>query len=129
MVTPVHRWVVGAGGFLGEASVVEVPALNADMYRTARPAVRLLELTDVYVHPLRRGRGWATRLLQSAVDWADGAGVDLVLRACPYGPLADRGGRALTRLDSAALAKFYVSYGFRPRKGDLHIMVRRCRPL
>lgn len=110
-----HRWVMGSGGFIGEASLA-VP--DEELARHTRKGVQLLELTDVYVHPLRRRNRWAHALLETATTHADAEHIDLVLRTIPYG----KG----DTLDWQRLAALYAQYGFRPRKCDPRQMVRRC---
>lgn len=117
----VRRWKLGVGGFIGEASVVE-PSEDLEAFKRKRR--RLLELTDVYVHPLRRGLGWAAALVRSAVQWVNSRGIDLVLRAQPYGPTADRNKRKFSKMQEAHLIEFYAGFGF--RLCVRNVMVSRC---
>lgn len=123
----IHRWTVGSGGFIGEVTLLTVDETNYDLHLTRRKSVPLLELTDLYVHPLRRGRGWAQELLTTAVEWADAHQTDLVLRTAAYGPHKDRNKRPVPRMTKEELQVFYARFGFKSRKADPCIMVRRWR--
>lgn len=61
-------------------------------------------LTDLYVDPVHRGKGYSNRLMNKALSWADRRGLRLSLRVSPYG----RG----KLLPSWELVKFYERYGF-----------------
>jgi GNAT superfamily N-acetyltransferase len=119
----IERWTTGSGGFLGEVSLVEPDEWDAKTY--ARKGVELLEMTDVYVHPLRRGRGWARELVQTAILHADKEGLDLFLRTIAYGKTQHR--RRWGALSTEELAAFYAKFGFKARKDDPRVMVRRVK--
>ena len=74
-----------------------------------KPDTELIEVIDLYVHPKRRGRGWAAILMQAATNFADRRGAAMALRAWPEG---DYGPRRL-RLPYEGLKKFYSQHGFR----------------
>jgi GNAT superfamily N-acetyltransferase len=119
--------VIGAGGFVGEASI-QVPEENdLELRRLQRKAYPLAELTDVYVHPLRRGRGWAKTLAAWAVTYAQYHRLDLVLRVLPYGTRKLCNGTTVQLMSQAELTAFYASFGFKVTKADPAIMVYRCR--
>lgn len=121
----IQRWTVGEGGFIGEASLAE---LSLDEYRQhSRRGRFICELTDVYVHPLRRGQGWARIAVEAALAHADTMEWDVFLRVVAYGDKADKRGRPTTRLDTAALTAFYTRCGFVARAADPRCMVRRWR--
>lgn len=105
--------------------MLSVDDLNYDLRLPRRKSTPLLELTDMYVHPLRRGRGWAQELLNTAVTWADTHQTDLILRAAAYGPQKDRNKRPMPRLNKAELRVFYARFRFKSHKADPCIMVRR----
>jgi GNAT superfamily N-acetyltransferase len=118
----IERWVVGEGGFIGEASLIE---LSVDEHRRySRRGRFICELTDVYVHPLRRGRGWARVVVEAALDYADAEGWDVFLRVVTYGKDSQRGPH---RLDVESLIAFYGRLGFVGRRDDPRCMVRRWR--
>ena len=50
----IQRWTVGEGGFIGEASLVHMDEFEVRAHR--RKGRFICELTDVYVHPMRRGQ-------------------------------------------------------------------------
>lgn len=98
-----ERWKIGAGGFIGEVSLRSVA--DDDAYTGAD-----VELTDLHVHPLRRGRGWGRELVQCALAHAQRRRWVVFLRAVPYGskPASLR-----------QLIAFYKSCGFKQlRRGD-----------
>ncbi len=112
-------WRIGSGGFVGSVTVMPIPdGCEATGRRRGRP---MMFLTYLFVHPLRRGRGWAEELLRAATEWADRVGVDLWLYVRAYGH--PRG-----RATASQLREFYGSHGFRPVDGCYRDeMVRRCR--
>lgn len=111
-----ERWIIGAGGFIGEVYLCEPPPeAGPDLRR--RP---MLFMTDLWVHPLRRGRGWASELLHAATTWADSRRIDLwtyVLR------FDDRP----SAMSVGRLKALYEGRGFRPtgRKIPEPVLVRR----
>jgi GNAT superfamily N-acetyltransferase len=120
MVGCLHRWTVGKGGFLGEVSLYTLAEDTAAYI--PRKGVTCLELTDLFVHPQRRGRGWATELLTTATKYADDTATDLFLRVVSYGKVSGASVEALTAL--------YAAHGFKPfRRYDPsgREMVRRAR--
>lgn len=110
-VTLPLRWVIGAGGFIGEVSLVAVPPEYPALNVSARCAL----LTDFYVHPLRRRRGWGEALLTAALQHADKHAIDLVLWAQPHGT------RKHGRLNASQLVALYSSHGFNyfGKEGDM----------
>jgi GNAT superfamily N-acetyltransferase len=136
LATELARWYVGAGGFKGYVVLSDPSELMEDLLAPRR-GHRLVELTSLYVHPLRRGRGWATELLSTATAWADTKGYDCCLWVHPFGPRATRAGVAVPCANGEALRQFYASHGFRrvplPRghsgwsiESD-SVMLRKCR--
>jgi GNAT superfamily N-acetyltransferase len=115
-----HVWRIGSGGFIGSVSVIPVP--SAEVLGAVKKRRPLMFLTYLFVHPLRRGRGWGGELVAAATAWADAEGIDLWLYARPYGHA--RGRRTVEQL-----VAFYRAHGFRPIEGAGHRneMVRRCR--
>jgi len=79
------------------------------------------ELTDLYVHPLFRGRGLAHKLLKRATSWADRNRLSLRLRIHPYGRRTVRSSRAPASF--TALVELYKQYGFQRVNKDW--MLRR----
>jgi GNAT superfamily N-acetyltransferase len=63
------------------------------------------ELTDLFVHPFVRRKGWGVQLMQAACDWANKEKVDLYLRVCAHG----KG----SIMDNDALSAWYARFGFR----------------
>lgn len=112
--------MVGEGGFIGEASLAEIS--EEDYRRVARRGRYVCELTDVYVHPLRRRLGWAREVVRVALDYADEEEWDVFLRVVEYGTTG-KWGRASTE----QLIKFYASMGFTQLKADPREMIRRYR--
>jgi GNAT superfamily N-acetyltransferase len=109
------RLVMGRGGFIGELSLTEVfPAL--ERYRNGN---RLVMLTEFYVHPLRRRRGWGKELLDNMVRLVDKKGWDVLTYARSYGI-----GR---KPKDEELVQLYRRYGFRSAGRDDTYLVRRCR--
>lgn len=112
----VGRWVVGTGGFLGEATLQGL--LETDYYvRRSDEEPSYVELTNVYVHPQRRGRGWGAAVVEAALTHAERRGWPVFLRAIPYGK---------EPADLDQLIRFYRSYGFRQlRRGDARELIKR----
>lgn len=110
----VRRWTLGEGGFLGEVTLQRLSV--ADSY-VLQDGVPCYELTNLYVHPKRRGKGWATQLMETALEFSKKRGADVFLRVVPYG---------CAPADSTRLIKFYRSYGFKQvRRGDKLELVLR----
>lgn len=105
----IERFVVGAGGFIGEVSFYPAPEEALHLKRRGRP---LWFLNDLYVHPLRRGRGWSNRLMCAALAHADDHKADVWLYAKPYGPRRTKDGRPVGRMEQEKLALFYTEWGF-----------------
>lgn len=94
------RFVLGSGGFIGEVTLQTVPAERPDLELRKGST---LALTKLYVHPLRRGKGWATTLINHATAHADASLLTLVLWTAPYGT------RGRTKVE---LATIYGKHGF-----------------
>jgi len=107
-----QRWVIGAGGFIGEVTLFALS--EDDSYIRGRDARVYVELSDLHTHPLRRGRGWARVLLETALAHAREQGWCVFLRAIPYNSPA---------MNVDALIEFYKSYGFKSTKYDKREMV------
>lgn len=110
----IQRWVIGNGGFIGEVSLFVLA--ESDHYIKGRSQRHYVELSNLYVHPKRRGRGWARELLTVAIQYAREREWIIFIRAIPYGK--DHG-----ELDE--LLATYRRYGFRSRKSDPREMVLR----
>lgn len=121
-----HTWTVGAGGFIGSVSVV--PITRTDVIEAVKKRKPLMFLTYLFIHPLRRGRGWSHTLLEAATGFADAQGIDLWLYARPYGLAVTKRGR-IHKASESALVRLYQQHGFRLIEGAGHRneMVRRCR--
>lgn len=119
----IQRWTVGKGGFIGEASLVHMDELEVRIHQ--RKGRFICELTDVYVHPMRRGKGWARSVVQAAIEHADAEGWDVFLRVVSYGTKSAKGGRR--KLAPEELMAFYGRFGFVSRKAAPRCMVRRWR--
>ena len=113
------RWTMGAGGFMGEVRLD--PIVDPVVLRKVQRGRPLLFLTELYVHPLRRQKGWANELIRTCTAYADTAGIDLWLYAYPFG----NGERMTVK----QLVTLYGTHGFRPIKGAGYQdeMVRRWR--
>ncbi len=72
-----HAWVLEdrRGGLAGHAFVQLVEKVPNPV---PEPEV-LAYLTNVYVHPEDRDRGWGTRLVEAAVRWCRSQGVDTIV--------------------------------------------------
>lgn len=101
----IGAWVIGKGGFRSQVLLC-TPTEPILEFVEPRPGVRLVEVEDLYVHPLRRGYGWGSELMQTALRWCDMHGWDCVLRATPHGP------PPVPEFDK--LKRFYAQFGFRP---------------
>lgn len=75
-------WEVGRGRALSRVMLLEYP--HGDTY--TRPGVPMLFLSELWVPPHARGRGYAHTLLKAATDWADETNTDLWLYIAPNGP-------------------------------------------
>lgn len=102
-VCPLHRWYVGPSRARGSVilAACDVDTLQAH----ARVGTELLFLTELWVPPNARGRGYAGELLRAATTWATEAGVDLWLYCAPHGPAP--------RLTETELQTLYRRYRFR----------------
>lgn len=65
----------------------------------------LLFLTELWVPPAVRGRGYAGALLSAVTEWADGSGTDLWLYCAEHGPVP--------RLNRTQLQALYAKHGFK----------------
>jgi GNAT superfamily N-acetyltransferase len=100
----VAKWVVGNGGFKGQILLCH-PTDAICSFVQPRQDVPLIEVADLYVHPLRRGAGWASELMRAAIEYVDSRRMDVALRVAPHGP---------KKPTPDALKRFYASFGFRP---------------
>lgn len=116
LLEPEHLWHVGRGKARSQVMLLEYP--HGDTY--TRPGVPMLFLSELWVPPHARGRGYASTLLTAATDWADETNTDLWLYIAPNGPEP--------RLNTAQLEALYHRHGFRTerRRPDVE-MVRRWR--
>jgi GNAT superfamily N-acetyltransferase len=104
----IQRWKMGAGGFIGEVSLFALA--ESDQYVRGRGDDRMyVELSNFYVHPLRRGRGWGRELLTTAIAYAQGSGWVIFLRVVPYG-------RSPSSVDE--LLVLYRQHGFKCTRCD-----------
>lgn len=109
----IQRWTVGAGGFIGEVSLFHLS--EYDLYVCKRYKYTFVELSNLHVHPLRRGRGWADTLMHAAIAHAEENAWGLFLRCVPYNkPL----------LTADELIAFYKRYGFKSTRNDPREMLR-----
>jgi GNAT superfamily N-acetyltransferase len=108
----ISRYVIGAGGFIGEVTLFELSP--EDFYVRGRDRRRYVELSDLHVHPLRRRRGWADVLIKAALREARNRDWPVFLRAIPYNKPA---------LDKDDLIAFYKRYGFKSTRNDKREMV------
>jgi GNAT superfamily N-acetyltransferase len=102
----VAKWVVGNGGFKGQVLLCHPTEAICSFVRP-RQGVKLIEVADLYVHPLRRGSGWARELMSAALEYVDIKCLDVALRVAPHGS------RSATPTPDA-LKRFYASFGFKP---------------
>lgn len=105
-------WHIVEGGFQGQI-ILSRPHESVLEFVKPRRGVVLLEVKDLYVHPLRRGYGWGAELMRKACTHADRTGADMVLRAAPHGRKRTRNGRRLPFKHFDELKAFYRSFGFR----------------
>jgi GNAT superfamily N-acetyltransferase len=98
------RFTEGGGGCLSEVTLTG-------------PIEGPLQLTDLFSHPNRRGKGGAGRVVAEALRFAEQRGYDLWLRIRPHG-------RSGLRRD--ALATFYMRRGFEPSATAPHLWERKC---
>jgi GNAT superfamily N-acetyltransferase len=112
----VQRWTIGTGGFLGEITLQGLA--DTDYYvRRSDEERSYVELTNYFVHPLRRHLGWGRELFETAIAHAEKRHWPVFLRAVPYGR---------SPADLERLVTFYRSYGFRQvRRGDKRELVLR----
>jgi len=104
-------WTIGAGGFCGYLELV-TPASTPRFTLPVPPETALLSV--VYVHPLRRGKGWGDALMARALGYCDRYGVAVASWASPIPePARTRDGKRLHRLEFDRLMAWYESYGFR----------------
>lgn len=105
MVNTVAMWTIGSGGFVGWVWLAEPSGFVADACKRAD-----VEVVDFFVHPLRRGQGWANQLMSKATRWADKQGATVALWATAnYGNGYSK--RDALRFD--ALVKFYEQHDFK----------------
>ena len=108
----VKRWKIGAGGFIGEVSLFELS--NEDLYVRGRDRRKFVELSDLHVHPLRRGKGWGRELLSTALTHAQRYDWCVFIRVIPY---------AADPMELDCLMDFYKRYGFKSRRNDKREMI------
>ena len=114
-------WTVGKGEFIGSVTLLQAEADDAQRLRRGNYPVGFV--SDLEVHPERRGQGWARTLLSSLVSHADKNHIDLWTYVSPFGTQLFPG------LDVPQLVKLYEGYGLdlllRPEYENE--MVRRWR--
>lgn len=110
----VQRWVIGRGGFIGEVSLFELS--QNDAHVRGRDRRVYVELSNLHIHPLRRGRGWSHVLLRAALAHAAARGWCVFLRTVPYNK---------PTMNEELLRKLYRGYGFKSLRGDPREMVLR----
>lgn len=108
-----RRFVMQEGSLSGEVSLM-VPT-NDQRTHTRTAYGDVLELSNLYVDPRRRGRGWAAILMQAACSHADREGINLILSVRPYGKKPG--------VPAELLSKWYERFGFEEYGG---VMVRKC---
>lgn len=116
-VWPLHRWYAGPPRARGSVLLAACDA--ATLQAHSRPDTELLFLTELWVPPNGRGRGYAHALLSAATEWATKEHVDLWLYCAPHGPEP--------RLTEKQLQALYRSYGFRRvarRSPDIEMLRR-----
>ena len=107
------KFQIGKGIFAC-AELHELDSSMTDLYRLKGG---WLSLTNVYVHPFIRGRGYGQRIMEQVITYADKEGVGLLLQIRPYS--------RWKRMRTEQLREWYATFGFRWR-GD-NIMTRRAR--
>ncbi len=108
----IQRWTIGAGGFIGEVSLFEL-SIEDEYVRHGSKAI-YVELSDLHVHSMRRGLGWAHLLVSAALQEAQRQGWRVFLRAIPYNK---------PTLNRDALIAFYRGWGFKSTKLDEREMI------
>lgn len=108
----IQRWTIGHSGFIGEVSLFELA--ESDMYIRHTSKRTYVELSNLHIHPLRRGQGWADSLMVAALRYARQRGWVVFIRAIPYNK---------PRMTTDDLIAFYRRYGFRSRRSDEREMV------
>jgi len=106
------RWKIGGGGFIGEVSLFELGEYDDYVARKAGSACVML--SNLHVHPLRRGRGWGRILVETALAHAQKKGWCVFIRVVPYND---------STLDAAGLTEFYKSLGFKSMRHDKREML------
>lgn len=104
---PEHEWTLGNDNFFSFIRLARPKGVVLEVVPMSKKRP-LVEVIDFFVHPERRGRGWANRLMNSACEWADKQGAALVLRACVEGRAPNT-----KRMTYRQLKKFYNRFGFR----------------
>lgn len=112
----IQRWTIGEGGFIGEVSLFELS--DEDQYVRHTSARKYVELSNLHIHPLRRGLGWSDSLLIAAISYARARNWTIFLRAIPYNK---------PHMSADRLVAYYKCYGFRSRARDPREMVLKCK--
>ena len=119
LVNAIHRWTCGATRAQGSVVLTAIP--DEEVGLLARPGCKLLFLTELWVPPCARGRGYAGTLLTAVAKWADSTQTDLWLYCSEHGPEP--------RFTREQLRGMYAKYGF--KRCNLHSpdleMVRYAR--
>jgi ribosomal protein S18 acetylase RimI-like enzyme len=122
-------WVIGDGGFCG---YIQTGEADKDVWHNWESylGTPLVQVDILYVHPLRRGQGWADELMQKAIRYFDSKGIPMCLRAYPY-ELSRPYRRNRSRSTMRKLAAFYRQYGFERvyttrQYRDNYFMLRRA---
>lgn len=112
----IQRWTIGEGGFIGEVSLFELS--NEDAYIKGRSQRVYVELSNLHIHPLRRGKGWSDSLMHAAMQYARARGWVVFIRAIPYNK---------PRIKLERLIAFYERRGFKSTKRDRREMLCRTK--